>query len=397
MPRNPNRKPDPARHLCTYEGCKGAFRSPSELTVHLRRHTGEKPFKCDHEGCQMEFVCAGDLTDHQRCHTGAKPYRCNQDGCTASFAKAGNLTIHMRMHAGDKPFVCKHCPQSFSHASNLTKHERSHSGDKPFACDVEGCMMAFSHSPNLKRHKDAVHSSHRPFPCNLCPLAFAQEVNLVRHKRRHTGERPYRCTYEECSAAFSGSSDLTNHVALHTSGGIRRRKTKEAKVEKAFADNGIDFCREFQVDFGAFSGDSGKQFARIDFFVDKDGGYLLVEIDEYQHDGYAAACEARRMQEVFGMLSASPNTHGKKAAFIRFNPDEYCIDGIQKKLALADRIKVLVEKIKDWDFESEPLYGIQYMYFDSCNGRPDLFQDVSLDDCPENREFLEKHFVSCVV
>ena len=62
------------KHQCEY--CKKVCPSPSKLLVHMRFHTGEKPFAC--ETCSKTFSQRGDLVKHIRTHTGDqhKPFAC---------------------------------------------------------------------------------------------------------------------------------------------------------------------------------------------------------------------------------------------------------------------------------------------------------------------------------
>ena len=127
------------QHIKTHENlskenqCSYCGRSSSrnrDLQVHLRTHTGDKPFKCKH--CGMNFTASSSLGRHLRKHTGDKPFKCEH--CGKSFADSGGLGKHLRTHTGDKPFKCEHSGKSFSQNSNQQVHLRTHTGDKPFKC-----------------------------------------------------------------------------------------------------------------------------------------------------------------------------------------------------------------------------------------------------------------------
>ncbi|KAH8418491.1 hypothetical protein KR009_005677 [Drosophila setifemur] len=157
----------------------------SSLTIHIRRHTGENPYKCDQ--CEKAFPRSQDLSLHMRQHTGERPNECKI--CSKKFISQNKLARHMRLHTGQRPYACNRCSKTFVQSNDLKIHMRRHTGERPYQCGVCGdsfvCGSLLNIHRNHKRHHEAVNqgAESEVYVNNRVNNRGAEDIERMRQMR----------------------------------------------------------------------------------------------------------------------------------------------------------------------------------------------------------------------
>ncbi|KAH9404275.1 PREDICTED: zinc finger protein 184-like [Rhagoletis zephyria] len=109
------------------------------------------------------------------------------------------------------------CGYIAKYRSNLWDHKKTHTGEKPYVCTWPSCTMRFSQTHQLKLHLRS-HTGERPYICTWpgCNSAFSQKPGLKSHMLTHTGEKPFKCDFPGCDWTFRLKGALTDHKrAIH--------------------------------------------------------------------------------------------------------------------------------------------------------------------------------------
>ncbi|XP_013045656.1 sal-like protein 4 isoform X1 [Anser cygnoides] len=253
------------KHKCKF--CGKVFGNDSALQIHLRSHTGERPYKCNI--CGNRFTTKGNLKVHFQRHKDKYPHiKMNPypvpehlDNVPTSSGIPYGMSVPLdesNLIVDSKPLLttlptsaATSAPQNVSNLAGIKESlPGTFSGDlqsrpspeseggssssgavghesgteQSLSSPQAACSGSIFHAGGSNEQgsetsklqqlvENIDKSTADPNECLICHRVLSCQSSLKMHYRTHTGERPFKCKI--CGRAFSTKGNLKTHYGVH--------------------------------------------------------------------------------------------------------------------------------------------------------------------------------------
>uniref|UniRef100_A0A8C6PSI6 C2H2-type domain-containing protein n=1 Tax=Nothobranchius furzeri TaxID=105023 RepID=A0A8C6PSI6_NOTFU len=108
--------------------------------------------------------------------------------------------------------TCPVCNKTFLRAAAMRRHQETHNENRDFKYKCSSCDKRFRDHYDLNRHEMRDPNAFEVLEtktCLLCGKYFARQVDMERHMKSHSEDRPYKCSY--CEKKFKNPYVLKRH------------------------------------------------------------------------------------------------------------------------------------------------------------------------------------------